>query len=139
METGNTFATGATTTTIQAVYRSPDMVMGDPGLRKYMQRVNLNYEGEGTTIDANLALRYDYDDQNTPQPSKIALPSVGGAGQYGAAKYGASLYDASGVPLVRQSVEGSGFALALSVNDSGTTAPYSLKGFQLEYQVGARR
>ena len=79
-----------------------------------MQRVNLNYEGEGTTIDANLALRYDYDDQNTPQPSKIALPSVGGAGTYGAAKYGQALYDASGVPLVRQSVEGSGFAVALT-------------------------
>ena len=60
-------------TTIQAVYRSPDMVMGDPGLRKYMQRVNLNYEGEGTTIDANLALRYDYDDQNTPQPDKNSI------------------------------------------------------------------
>ena len=37
---------------IQAVYRSPDMVMGDPGVRKYMQRVNLNYEGEGTSIDS---------------------------------------------------------------------------------------
>ena len=45
--------------------------------------------------------KFDYDDQNTPQPAKIALPSVGGAGQYGAAKYGSSLYDASGVPLVR--------------------------------------
>ena len=29
-----------------------------------------------------LAVRYDYDDQNTPQPSKIALPSVGGAGTF---------------------------------------------------------
>jgi hypothetical protein len=139
METGNTFATGATTTTIQAVYRSPDMVMGDPGLRKYMQRVNLNYEGEGTTIDANLALRYDYDDQNTPQPSKIALPSVGGAGQYGAAKYGASLYDASGVPLVRQSVEGSGFAVALQIDDQNSADSFSVKGFQLEFTPGGRR
>ena len=34
METGNTFATGATNNTIQAVYRSPDMVMGDPGIKK---------------------------------------------------------------------------------------------------------
>jgi hypothetical protein len=25
------------------------------------------------------------------------------------------------------------------VNDGGLTAPYSLKGFQLEYQLGARR
>jgi len=41
--------------------------------------------------------------------------------------------------LVRQSVEGSGFAVALKVEDGGETAPYSLKGFQLEYQLGARR
>ncbi len=131
METGNTFATGATTATIQAVYRSPDMVMGDPGLRKYMQRVNLNYEGEGTSIDAN--------DQNTPQPAKIALPSVGGAGQYGAAKYGSSLYDASGVPLVRQSVEGSGFAVALQIDDQNSADSFSVKGFQLEFTPGGRR
>jgi hypothetical protein len=115
------------------------MVMGDPGLRKYMQRVNLNYEGEGTSIDANLALRYDYDDQNTPQPTKIALPSVGGAGQYGAAKYGSSLYDASGVPLVRQSVEGSGFAVALQIDDQNSADSFSVKGFQLEFTPGGRR
>jgi len=50
------------------------------------------------------------------------------------------VYD-SGVsePLVRQAVEGSGFAVALKVEDGGITAPYSLKGFQLEYQLGARR
>jgi hypothetical protein len=41
--------------------------------------------------------------------------------------------------LVRQSVEGSGFTVALKVDDGGETAPYSLKGFQLEYQLGARR
>ena len=111
----------------------------DPGLRKYMQRVNLNYEGEGTTIDANLALRYDYDDQNTPQPAKIALPSVGGAGTYGAAKYGQALYDASGVPLVRQSVEGSGFAVALQIDDQNSADSFSVKGFQLEFTPGGRR
>ena len=104
-----------------------------------MQRVNLNYEGEGTSIDANLALRYNYDDQNSPQPLKIALPSVGGAGQYGAAKYGQALYDASGVPLVRQSVEGSGFAVALQIDDQNSADSFSVKGFQLEFTPGGRR
>ena len=33
----------------------------------------------------------------------------------------------------------SGFTVALKVDDGGETAPYSLKGFQLEYQLGARR
>jgi hypothetical protein len=48
-------------------------------------------------------------------------------------------YGGASQPLVRQAVEGSGFAVALRVNDGGSTAPYSLKGFQLEYQLGARR
>ena len=139
METGNTFAAGSANNSIQAVYRSPDMVMGDPGLRKYMQRVNLNYQGEGSTIDASLALRYDYDDQNSPQPAKISLPNAGGAGQYGAASYGASLYDASGVPLLRQSIEGSGFAVALQIDDQNSADSFSVKGFQLEFTPGGRR
>jgi len=139
MEIGNTFAEGSNNNTIQAVYRSPDMVMGDPGIRKNMQRVNLNYQGEGTSIDANLALRYNYDDQNSPQPAKIALPSVGGAGQYGAASYGNALYNASGVPLVRQTVEGSGFAVALQIDDQNSADSFSIKGFQLEFTPGGRR
>ena len=104
-----------------------------------MQRVNLNYEGEGTSIDANLALRYNYDDQNSPQPAKISLPTVGGAGQYGAAIYGQALYDASGVPLVRQTVEGSGFAVALQIDDQNSADSFSVKGFQLEFTPGGRR
>jgi len=41
--------------------------------------------------------------------------------------------------LVRQAVEGSGFAIALRVVDNGTSEPYSLKGFQLEFDAAARR
>jgi len=43
------------------------------------------------------------------------------------------------IPLVRQPVEGSGFSVVLRINDGGESAPYSLKGFQLEYTLGARR
>ena len=139
METGNTFANGATNSTILAVYRSPDMVMGDPGIRKYMQRVNLNYEGEGTNVNADLAVRYDYDDQNSPQPTKISLPSTGGAAVYGSSTYGNSNYDSSGIPLIRQSVEGSGFAVALKIDDQNSSDAFSVKGFQLEFTPGGRR
>jgi hypothetical protein len=139
METGNTFANGTTNNTIVATYRSPDMVIGDPGLRKYMQRVNLNYEGEGTTIDAELAIRYDYDSINTPQPNKIVIQSAGGAALYGSAIYGSSLYGASGTPLIRQTVEGSGFAVALKIDDRNQADAFSVKGFQLEFTPGGRR
>jgi len=139
MEVGNTFANGTANNTIVATYRSPDMVMGDPGLRKYMQRVNLNYEGEGTSVDAELALRYDYDDQNSPQPNSISIQSAGGAALYGTALYGSGLYGASGTPLIRQTVEGSGFAVALKIDDRNQADAFSVKGFQLEFTPGGRR
>ena len=62
-----------------------------------------------------------------------------GSAIYGTSVYGTPTYGGATQPLVRQAVEGSGFAVALRVNDGGATAPYSLKGFQLEYQLGARR
>ncbi len=67
-----------------------------------------------------------------------------------AASYGTALYSTTSSttqfaygggqePLNRQSVEGSGFSIVLRVEDDGQSNPYSLKGFQLEYQLGARR
>ena len=130
-------------TTILGRYRSPDLTFNDPGIRKHMQRVIVNFKPE-STVDADLFVRYDYDDVNAARPAAYPLDTVQVATLYGnsSVKYGAvtTVYD-SGVsePLVRQSVEGSGFAVALKVEDGGATAPYSLKGFQLEYQLGARR
>ena len=74
-----------------------------------------------------------------------ALDTSKVAAQYGTATYSTSssttqfVYGGGTQPLLRQSVEGSGFTVALKVDDGGETAPYSLKGFQLEYQLGARR
>ena len=138
-EQGNTFDG----TQINGKYRSPDLTFGDVGLRKHMQRVIVNYEPE-SSIDADLFVRYDYEDKNAPRPAAYPLDSEDVAAIYGTTTYGSGstvtgTYGGASRPLFRQSVEGSGFAVALRVNDGGETAPYSLKGFQLEYQVGARR
>jgi hypothetical protein len=136
-EQGNTFDGKV----ILGRYRSPDLTFNDPGIRKHMQRVIINYKPE-STIDADLFLRYDYDDVDAARPAAYPLDSEDVVALYGgtASTYGTTLYDnGASQPLVRQSVEGSGFAVALKVEDGGVTAPYSLKGFQLEYQLGARR
>ena len=125
-------------TAINGKYRSPDLTFGDPGVRKHMQRVILNYAPEAA-ISADLFLRYDYESAEGARPNAYPFDSTKVAAVYGTATYGTATYGGATQPLVRQAVEGSGFALALRVNDSGTTAPYSLKGFGLEYQVGARR
>jgi len=134
-DTGDTFDG----TLIFAKYRSPDLTFGDPGIRKYMQRVNINYAPE-TTIDADMFVRYDYESAQSIRPAAYPLDSLNVAGIYGSSSYGTSSYGGPSQPIVRKSVEGSGFAVALRVEDGATeTGPYSLKGFQLEYQLGARR
>ena len=133
-EEGSTFDGSA----INGKYRSPDMTFGDPGLRKHMQRVIVNYKPE-STINANLFVRYDYEASDSARPSAYSLNSADIAGIYGLSTYGTPTYGGPSQPLLRQSVEGSGFAVALRVNDDGSTPAYSLKGFQLEYQTGARR
>tara|TARA_R100000234_G_scaffold110967_2_gene83673 strand:- start:219 stop:1958 length:1740 start_codon:yes stop_codon:yes gene_type:complete len=139
-EKGNTFDG----TAILGRYRSPDLNFGDSGIRKHMQRVIVNFKPEAS-IDADLKLRYDNESVDSPRPEPYALDSSTVAAQYGTAVYSTTssatqyVYSGATQPLVRQSVEGSGFTVALRVDDGGETAPYSLKGFQLEYQVGARR
>ena len=139
-EAGNTFDG----TAILARYRSPDLSFGDTGVRKHMQRVILNFKPE-SAIDADLFVRYDNEASDSARPAAYPLDSSQVAAQFGSATFSTSssaaqfVFGGPSQPLVRQSVEGSGFSVALRIKDGGETAPYSLKGFQLEYQVGARR
>tara|TARA_R110000787_G_scaffold255456_1_gene360801 strand:- start:2569 stop:4230 length:1662 start_codon:yes stop_codon:yes gene_type:complete len=139
-EKGNTFDG----TPVLARYRSADMSFGDSGIRKHMQRVIINYKPE-SAIDADLLVRYDNEDSNSTRPAPYPLDSTVVASQFGIATFSTTdgsvrfVFGGPSQPLVRQSVEGSGFSVALKINDGGETAPYSLKGFQLEYQLGARR
>ena len=126
-------------------YRSPDMSFGDTGIRKHMQRVILNYKPEGT-VSSDLLVRYDNEDKNSARPAAYAIENAALVAAYGTAVYSTTastiqfVYEGGATePLLRQSVEGSGFSIALKVQDNETTNSYSLKGFQLEYQLGARR
>ena len=133
-ESGNDFDG----TAIDGKYRSPDLSFGDAGIRKHMQRVLVSYKPE-SSVNADLFLRYDYEDPDTPRPAAYSLSAEDIVAVYGSATYGTATYGGQTEPLLRQSVEGSGFTVALRVNDNGTSAPYALRGFGLEYQVGARR
>ena len=134
-ENGNNFSG----TNIEAIYRSADLIMGDAGVRKSMQRVITNYRSEGG-IDARLLLRYDYDSSNTPQPAAYTFSEGAATAVYGLSKsmYGTAVYGEGGNPLTRQSVEGSGFAVAIKLNEDTGSAPFVLNGFQLEFTAGGR-
>ena len=139
-ESGNVFTRASGTAIINSFYRTPDMTMGDPGIRKSMQRVIWNYKNDGN-VDANFKLRYDFDSPNIPQPDPYTLSTGAGIAIYGLASstYGTAVYGSSGANLVRQPVEGSGFTVAMRVEESSTNLPISFKGYELEFIPGARR
>ena len=133
-ESGNTFDG----TNIIGRYRSPDMTMGDAGIRKNFQRVIINYSPTGI-INSDLFLRYDYESPDAARPAAYPFDSSTVVALYGTSLYGTATYGGQSNPLVRQSVEGSGFAVAMRVVDNALSSPYTLKGFQLEFDAGARR
>ena len=135
---GNVWTMAGTTGTIEATFRSPDMTMGDPGIRKNMQRINLNWKPEGE-VSASMFVRYNYDDSDTPQPSAFSLETSGTGAIFGSGAYGTAVYGLGDLPITREAVEGSGFAVALKVTDTSTNNPFTLKGFELEFTPGGRR
>ena len=135
-ESGNTFDG----TNIIGIYRSPDLSLGDSGIRKLMQRAIINYGVEGT-IDAQMRVRYDGDAQDVPQPASFDLSNPGGIAQYAASTstYGSAVYGSSGAPVQRQSIEGSGFLIAVKVDHNSALSPFTLFSYQLEFTLGGRR
>ena len=112
--------------------------MGDPGVRKNMQRINLNWKPEGA-VSANMYVKYNYDDITTPQPAVFSLSTSGGGANFGAGLFGSSAYGQGDLPITRQAVEGSGFAVALKITDTSNNIPFSIKGFEFEFTPGGRR
>ena len=137
-ESGNVWTRISTTYNLDSTYRSPDMTMGDPGIRKSMERINLNWKPEGE-VSANMFLQFNYNDVNTPQPSVITLSSSGSGAYFGIGLFGTSAYGQGDLPITRKSVEGSGFAIALKITDTSNNIPWSIRGFQLEFVPGGRR
>ena len=135
-ESGNTFDG----TNINAIYRSPDYTMGDAGIRKLMQRIIWNYDNEAA-VNSKFRIRYDFNSADVPQPAEYDLTSGSAIALYGltASTYGTAVYGSSGTPLVRQSVEGGGFTVAVRLDDTAGASPISVKGYQLEFTPGGRR
>jgi len=125
---------------IIALYRSPDLSLGDAGIRKLMQRVILNYAVEGT-IAAELRIRYDSDSIEVSQPDHLDITSPGGTAVYGAVAslYTNAVYGSSGSPVFRQSIEGSGFLVAVRIHHNSSLRPFTLNSYQFEFTPGGRR
>ena len=139
-ESGNVFTQASTTVNISGIYRSPDMTMGDPGIRKSFQKVIWNIDPTGA-LSSSFLLEYDFSDDEVPQPEPYTLSQTGNIAQYGLAEsvFGTAVYGSTGSNLIRQPVEGSGFTVAAKILDATSNSPVALKGFEMEFIAGGRR
>ena len=137
-DSGNVWTRASDTSNLDSTFRSPDLTMGDPGIRKNMQRVNLNWKPEGE-VSADMYVQFNYNDIETPQPDKISLTSAGSGAFYGTGLFGSAAWGQGDLPITRKTVEGSGFAVALKLTDTTSNLPWAIKGFEMEFTPGGRR
>ena len=103
-----------------------------------MQRINVNYNSEGE-VDLMLGIKYDFENADIPQPANYRLITQVSHALYGVSTYGGgAAYGSEGFPIVRQSIEGSGFTAVVKIDDTSSNPPITLKGFQLEFTPGTR-
>lgn len=133
-ETGNDFNGAA----INALFRSPDHAITDIGEDKIIHRVLLEIDNEGT-LTTDFYILYDGENVATPQPAPYTITATGGKSVYGTAVYGTDIYDSGSTIALRQAVEGSGFTVAVKFKESASSAPYIIRGYQIEYEIGGRR
>ena len=137
-DAGNSFILAGSTKDIDAQYITPNLDFGDIGTRKTMQYVKVSISPEGE-VTPTLRLRYDYEDTDIPQPADYVFDEIPLPATFGTSIFGTGVFGASGDPMVRQAVEGSGHSVSLRINSLDKKAPYSINGFYINYVPSGRR
>ena len=137
-ESGNTFDTADVT----AVYATPFLYFDSTEKRKIYQHVSLFTRPEGSS-SLNLGIAYNWDDNNTPDPTTYALTTAGALSRYTttSSEYDnvAFTFDGSSSPVLETNLQGSGKSISLVITSTGTQAPYSIAGFSITYQDAGYR
>jgi len=126
---------------VKAVFTTPDMDVGDPGIRKVFHRIISYYKAEGA-LNMSLIVHYDRSDLGAVSPPSYTYSVISGtAAIYGdiATRYGNTVYGQTSVPFDRKPIEGSGFLISLSYVTNDTNPPHAIQGFSFEFKPTARR
>ena len=137
-DTGSTFNPAGTATNMAAEYFTPDLDFGDIGTRKTIKYIKLSVTPEGT-IQPQLNVKYDFEDNNTPQPPTYVLDHIPLPAVFGTAVFGTDTFGAPENPLVRQAVEGTGNTVSLRISSDDQRSSYIINGFYIDYMPAGRK
>ena len=130
---------------IPFLFHTPELMLGDPGIRNEFHRVILNLDQEGRS-KFNMNLLYNFEDAESPQPETYMFSEGSSLDVFGPASlFGTVLFSVEPKGFIRQPVEGSGFTASLKfTNDTALSAAdssdsFTFKGVQIEHINSGRR
>lgn len=133
-DSGNSFNGAA----ITATYKSPDMHLGDLGMRKTLHYMNVSVENEGAA-SITVSVNFDFSSTRVVQPAPFSITLTAGGARYGTAVYGTDRYGSGESPLERIPLQGSGHSVSYEFNSSDTNPPYIIHGFHTEVFPSGRK
>jgi len=137
---GDFFTPAGSAANIVAEYTTPNLDFGDLGTRKTLQYARMSLSPEGI-VQPTLRIRFDYEDRNVPQPPDYELDSVSLPAIFGnsGSTFNSVVFGSQNDPMVRQSVQGSGYTSSFKIFSDDQKAPYSINGFYIDYAPSGRR
>ena len=133
-DTGNNFNGNV----ITAEYKTPDLDYGDSGVRKTLYYCKTSIRAEGSNDNLKLLCRYDFDDNNIPQPAETNIGSLASPALFGIAIFGAALFGQTLYPQQKVNLVGSGFTNNFTISSTGSESPYTISGFYVDFIPGGR-
>ena len=103
-----------------------------------MRYVKLSFSPEGIAQPV-LRVRYDYEDDDVPQPLDYIMTAVPTPAIFGTSTFSNTIFGASNDPLVRQAVQGGGFSVSFRIRTDDKNPPFSVNGMYIDYMPSTRR
>ncbi len=125
-------------TNIACEYKTPDLDYGDSGVRKTLYYIKTSIRAEGSNDNLKVLCRYDFDDNNVPQPSELSIGSLASPAVFGTAVFASSVFGQTLFPQQKINLTGSGFTNNFRVSSNGTGSSYTVSGFYVDYIPGGR-
>ena len=123
---------------IACEYKTPDLDYGDSGVRKTLYYIKTSIRAEGSNDNLKILCRYDFDDNNIPQPAELSIGSLASPAIFGTATFASAVFGQTLYPQQKTNLTGSGFTNNFRVSSNGTGSSYTVSGFYVDYIPGGR-
>ena len=123
---------------IPCEYKTPDLDYGDSGVRKTLYYIKTSISAEVANDNLKVLCRYDFDDNNVPQPTELAIGSLASPAVFGTAVFASAVFGQTLFPQQKINLTGSGFTNNFRISSNGTGSSYTVSGFYVDYIPGGR-